>query len=370
MGRAIVPVATPRELRAFVELPYALYARNPMWVPPLRRDEYRRLSPRRNAFLQHARMQLWVVIDGSHVTGRIALIEDRRHNDTHHERAAWFGFLEAESPEVIRLLLATVEARARAEGAAILRGPANPSLNESAGLLVDGFDDRPSVLMPYNPPFYAAAIEAAGFTPAKDLLAWDIDPTAPLPARLLRVAARVQRSGRVRIRPVNMARFDEELAVLQDIYRAAWQDNWGFVAPTDAEVRQLARELRPIVDPAVTVFAELDGAPVGCAVAIPDANEVLARMNGRLFPFGFVHFLKRRSIITRLRVVLLGVLPRARHLGLYPVLIAAIHRGAAASGYRRAELSWTLEDNHAVNAGIVAAGGRRYKTYRLYGKRL
>jgi hypothetical protein len=252
----------------------------------------------------------------------------------------------------------------------VLRGPANPSLNESAGLLMDAYDERPYVLMPYNPPFYAEAVEAAGFVRAKDLLAWDIDLTAPLPERLARIAARRARNQRVTVRSVELRRFDEELQTLQRIYRAAWDDNWGFVPPTDAEVRQLAAELRPIVDPNVTLIAEMGGQPVGCAVAIPDANQVLSRINGRLLPFGFLHFLRRRSIVTRARVILLGVVPEARHLGLYPFLVAAIHRGGVASGYTRGELSWTLEDNHAINAGIEAAGGRRYKTYRLYEKRL
>ena len=142
----------------------------------------------------------------------------------------------------------------------------------------------------------------------------------------------------------------------------------GFVPPTDAEIRQLAVELRPVLDPELVLFAERAGEPVGCAVAIPDVNQVLKRMQGRLFPFGVLHFLRRRTIIDQLRVVLLGVMPAVRRAGLYPLLIAELHHRAVARGYRRAELSWTLEDNAAVNAGIEAAGGRRHKTYRLYEK--
>jgi hypothetical protein len=152
------------------------------------------------------------------------------------------------------------------------------------------------------------------------------------------------------------------------VYRAAWIDNWGFVPPTDEEVGQLARELKPIVDPELVLLAYQDGTPVGCAVAIPDINPVLKRMKGRLFPFGLVHFLRRRSLVTTARLLLLGVVPRMRRLGLYPLLIAESHRRAVARGYRRGEMSWTLEDNDAVNAGIIASGGTHDKTYRIYEK--
>jgi GNAT superfamily N-acetyltransferase len=158
--------------------------------------------------------------------------------------------------------------------------------------------------------------------------------------------------------------------MMQEIYRSAWQDNWGFVPPTDAEIRQLAIELRPILDPEIVLFAERAGRPVGCAVAIPDVTQVLKRMRGRLLPFGVLHFLRRHAIIDQARVLLLGVVPDMRRMGLYPLLIAELHRRGRRQGYRRAELSWTLEDNDAVNAGIEAAGGRCLKTYRLYEKPL
>ena len=154
--------------------------------------------------------------------------------------------------------------------------------------------------------------------------------------------------------------------MLQSIYREAWQDNWGFVAPTDAEIRQLAIELKPILDPEVLLFAEANGRPVGCAVAIPDVNQVLKKMGGRIFPFGLLHFLNRRNIITQLRVLLVGVLPAYRKTGLYALIISELHRRALARRYVSAEMSWTLEDNVEVNAGIEAAGGRRSKTYRIY----
>ncbi len=364
----VVPASSRALVREFVELPYRLYRAHPHWVPPLRRDEYHRLAPRHNAFHAHADMALWLARAGKRTTGRIAAIEDRLHNETHGERVAWFGFFEAEDEAAAAALLEAVEQWGRARGALVVRGPANPSLNESAGLLVDCFDEDPYILMPYNPPSYPAFVEAAGYRKAKDLLAWAIDLGTPLGDRVTRIAGRLARRHALVVRPLNMRAFSRELGILKVIYRAAWQANWGFVPPTDAEIDQLAVDLKPVIDPELVLFAEMDGRPVACAVAVPDANQVLKRMGGRLFPFGIVHVLRRRAIVDQARLLLLGVLPELRRAGLYPMLIADIHRRAVTRGYRRGELSWTLEDNDAVNAGIEAAGGRRHKTYRLYEK--
>jgi hypothetical protein len=366
----IVRAAAPRLVDAFVELPYAMYARDPRWVPPLRRDERRRLDRRRNPFFEHADIDLWIAVANGRPCGRIAAIQDRAHDEFHRERLAWFGFFEAADAATGRALLETAESWGQARGCSAIRGPVNPSLNESAGLLVQGFDDDPYLLMPYNPPAYAEFVERSGYGKVKDLLAWDIDVTAPLGARVERLAERLRRRPQIRVRPVDMRQFDRDLAAMNAIYRSAWADNWGFVPPTDAEMKQLATDLKPVIDPDLVLFAEMDGRPIACVVCLPDLNQVLKRMNGRLLPFGLWHFLKRRSIITRTRVVLLGVLAEYRHIGLYPLLISEVHRNGVANGYKRAELSWTLEDNDEVNAGILAAGGSLYKKYRLYEKPL
>lgn len=364
----IVEATTDRLVREFVELPYRLYRNHPHWVPPLRRDEYNRLSPKHNPFLEHADIALWIAMSGGRVTGRIAAIEDRLHNETHAERMGFFGFFEACDQATARSLLAAAEQWARDRGCAALRGPVNPSLNESAGLLVQGFDEDPYILMPYNPAEYADYVLGCGYTKAKDLIAWDLDATRPLGPRIERLADRLRRRSDIVVRRVNMRSFDSEVKVLQQVYGAAWEKNWGFVRPTDAEIRQLAVDLKPIIDPDLVLFAEMDGRPVGCTVSIPDANQVLRRMNGGLFPFGILHFLRRKSIISRARVVMLGIVPEARKSGLYALLISELHRNGVRNGMTRAELSWTLEDNDDVNNGIEAAGGRRYKVYRLYEK--
>jgi GNAT superfamily N-acetyltransferase len=367
---AAVPATSARAIKQFVELPYALYKDDPHWVPPLRRDEYRRLDARRNAFLAHADLALWIALDAGRPRGRIAAIEDHAHNAYHHERIAWFGFFEAETASAAAALLSAAEGWSRARGCTAVRGPVNPSLNESAGLLIEGFDDDPCLLMPYNPPHYAAFIESHGYTKAKDLLAWKMDLAVPLGARIERLANRLRRRADITIRRADMKAFDRDLGLMNGIYRSAWEDNWGFVPPNDAEMKQLAADLKPVVDPDLVLFAELHGRAVACAVALPDFNEVLKRMKGDLLPFGLWHFLNRRAIITRARLLLLGVLAEYRNAGLYPLLISEIHRRGVANGYRRGELSWTLEDNHSVNAGIAASGGIVYKKYRIYEKPL
>ena len=366
--REIVRVRTLRDLRRFVDLPYRIYRDDPHWIAPLRRDERRRLTARHNPFLQHAAITPWVAMEDGRATGRIAAVDDRLHNETHKEAVTWFGFFEASDEATAAELLAAVEHHAESIRSTTVRGPVNPSLHESAGLLIGPFDADPFVLMPYNPPAYPAFVERAGYRKAKDLLAWNIDARAPLPPTIRRLAVRAARRAGLSVRPVNVAALDRDLQTVQAIYRAAWRDNWGFVPPTDAEFRQLAADLRPVVDPELVLIVELDGEAVACAVAIPDINQVLKRMRGRLLPVGWIHFLRRRRIVTRLRVVMLGVLPAARRLGLYPLLIAELHRRAGAGGYVEAELSWTLEDNDSVNAGIAAAGAQRSATYRLYEK--
>ena len=369
-GLTIVQATGARLVKEFVELPYRLYGGDPHWIPELRRDAHRRLSPRDNPFWAHAEMALFLATRNGRVCGRIAAIEDHAHNAFHRERLAWFGFFEAQDAATAATLLTAAEEWGRRRGCTALRGPANPSLNESAGLLIDGFDDDPYVLMPHNPPVYASYIEGAGFAKAKDLWAWDIDLTVPLGARIVRMAERVRKRHGVTVRRVNMRAYYADLEKMVGVYREAWEQNWGFVPPTDAEMKQMATDLKPIIDPDLVLFAEAAGRTVACVVVLPDVNQVLKRMHGKLFPLGLLHFLNRKKIINRSRLVLLGVIPEYRNLGLYPLMIAEIHQRGVANGYVRGEMSWTLEDNDAINAGIEAAGGRRYKTFRLYEKPL
>src|SRR6185295_7830993 len=254
--------------------------------PQPRIAERARFHPR-HPFFAHADIELFLARDAGRIVGRIAAIDDRLHNETHGDNLAAFGHFEAEDEEAARALFAAAEAWALERGRARMRGPLNSSLNETAGLLIDAFDAEPMVMMPYNPPRYPGFIERAGYTKEKDLLAWTIDlpPGEAERARVMRISERATSQRGLTIRSVNMSDFEAEIEA--------------FVAPTRAEVRQLASELRFIVDRDLVMAAEVDGQMVGCGIALPDLNQAFKGTRGRLFPFGLAKLLARRRIITQ-----------------------------------------------------------------------
>jgi hypothetical protein len=326
--------------------------------------------PRKNPFFAHADVELLLAWRNGEVAGRVAAIDDRSHLAAHRDNVAMFGFFEAEDGEASRALLAAVEAWAVRRGRCGLRGPLNPSLNESAGVLVDGFDTDPMVMTPHNPREYAAFLESAGYSKAKDLFAWIYDIQAGVPPAVARLAERARKRAGITVRPLNVADFAREVERLRGIYSDAWAQNWGFVAPSVDEFRRLAAELKPIFDPRCAICAEHDGRIVGCAVALPDINQALKGTDGRLLPFGIVRLLRRRHYIDQARLLLFGVAAEFRTLGLYPLLIVELYRQLAGGPYRRIEFSWVLEDNVNINRPAEQAGARRYKTFRIYDKAL
>ena len=361
------PVRGRRDFRRFIDYAYERNAHDPHWIPPLRLSEHERLTPKKNPFFAHADVDLLLAWRGDHVAGRIAAIDDRLHNEVHRDDVAMFGFFEAADEDAAQTLLAAAESSALAHGRKVVRGPINPSLNESAGLLVDGFDTDPMVMMPHNPPEYADYIESAGYRKVKDLFAWLYDLEPEVPPVVARLALRVRDRERVTVRPLQLSEFAREVERMRAIYCGAWEHNWGFVPPTEDEFRRLATELKPIFDERCAVCAEVDGAPVACAIAIPDINQALKGTNGRLFPTGLVRLLRRTRYIDQMRLLLLGVLPEYRARGLYPLLLFELQRQTGGA-YRRAEFSWVLEDNLDVNQPAAQAGARRYKRYRIYQK--
>ena len=357
-----------RDIRRFVDYAYDRNAGDPHWVPPLRMAEHERLTPSKNPFFAHADVELFLAWRGDRLAGRIAAIDDSLHNQTHGDNVAMFGFFEADDAGATRALMDAVETWARARGRARLRGPINPSLNESAGLLVDGFDTDPMLMMPHNPREYAAFLESAGYHKVKDLFAWLYDFERDPPPVIAKLAQRLRERERIVVRPLKLSEFTREVERLRVIYSDAWRQNWGFVAPTEAEFRRLATELKPIFDPRCAVCAEVDGRPVACAVAIPDINQALKGTNGRLLPLGLIRLLRRKRYISQIRLLLLGVEAGYRALGLYPLLLFELHRQVKGTAYRRAEFSWVLEDNRDINQPAESVGARRYKTYRIYEK--
>jgi hypothetical protein len=363
-------VSTRRDLARFIDYAYRRNAGDPHWVPPLRLAERDRLSPDKNAFFGHAEAQLFLACDErGAVAGRIAAIDDHLHNETHRANTAMFGFFEAASPDAARALFVAAERWATGRGRTAMRGPLSPSMNESAGLLIDGFDSDPMLMMPHNPREYAAFIEGCGYAKVKDLYAWLYDMSRGVEPTIARLAARMASKSSVTLRALRLDEFVQEVERLRLVYCGAWERNWGFVAPTPDEFRRIAAELRPIFDSRCAVCAEVDGRPIACCIAVPDINQALRGTGGRLFPLGLIRLLARRWIVTQIRLLILGVLPEYRHLGLYPMMIARLH-SQVYPAYRQVEFSWVLEDNRDINGPLELAGARRYKTYRIYEKAL
>lgn len=356
------------ELNEFLDYPYRKYRGDDRWVAPLRISQRELIDPRKNPFWQHARGTFYLAVDDGHTVGRVALIDDDLHNQTHGDNVAFFGFFEAASEVVAKALMAAVEDGARSLGRTAVRGPVNPTMNDGAGFQLNAFDEPPYVMMPQSPPEYPAWLEAAGYDKVKDLYTFYFDALKPFDERVGRLADRSRSRYAPTVRPADMRRFVEEVRTLKEIHEAAWEKNWGNVPFTDAEIDHLANELKMIVEPEMALFLEYQGRTVGVCIAVPDLNQVLARFDGRLFPTGIFHLLRRKRIINRARLVMLGVLPEYRNRGFDLLLIQEVVLRAKAIGIVGGECGWTLEDNHAINRAIVAAGGVHTKTYRMFQK--
>lgn len=363
----VVPVESGADLRRFINLPWSIYRADPDWVPPLKRDVRAAFDTAKHPFHLHSEIQPWLALRGGKVVGRICAIRNRNHERVHGEAVGFFGWFECiDDPEVAEGLFEAVRGWLRERGLTAMRGPTSFSTNETTGLLVDGDRGPPALLLAHNPPWYPALLEGCGLRKVKDLYAWHI-VAGNRPGYLFRAERIVTHRYGIRIRTLEMSRFDEELALVRRLYNSAWRKNWGFVPMTDAEIDHMAAELKPIIDPNLVLFAETpEGEAIGLAVAFPDFNQVLHRLNGRLTPLAIMKLLVHRRRITRLRVLILGLLEKWRGKGIDALLYLALFRNASAAGMTEADMSWILEGNHRMNAAIERMGGRIYRTYRLY----
>ncbi|HSJ13079.1 MAG TPA: hypothetical protein VK939_01615 [Longimicrobiales bacterium] len=368
------PVRGRAELDAFVRLPWRLYRDDPHWVAPLLADVRAALDGRKHPFHRHAEIELFLALRDGAAVGRIAAIVNRAHNDFHGDRLGFFGLFECIDEEpVAAALLGAAEAWLRERGRDAVEGPMNLSTNDelySPGVLIDGFGIPPAVMMAYTPPYYPRLLEAAGYGKSKDLVAYWVDGSKGLPDRFNSALARAQRAANVTIRPLDMKRFDAEVAIIQEIYNSAWEQNWGFVPMTPAEIEYMAKHLKPVVEARLCGLAEIDGEPVGFALALPEYNQALRHLNGRLLPFGVFKLLWYRRRINAVRVITLGLKPPHRSKGIDAMLIGHIFRESTRMGIPRGECSWILEDNVAMRRGIERGGGTVTKTYRVYGRPL
>jgi GNAT superfamily N-acetyltransferase len=362
----VVPIEGPRDLGRFIRFAYSHYKNDPRWVAPLPSDERVRLTPGKNPFFEHGEAAYFMAVDNGRDVGRIAVSFDRNFNSFQNDQQAGFGFFEASSSEAASALLKAVEPWARSKGARVLRGPMSFTSNDEYGLLIDGFDRRPSILMTYNRPEYGGWIEGAGYKKAKDLFEFQCPVPETLPPAYARIARSLRSRNGIHVRPINMKRFKEELGKIKEIYNSAWEKNWGFVPMTDAEIDHMASQLKPAVVPDLVRFAEVDGKTVAVALAIPDVNIALAKVNGKLFPFGIFKLLWTLPRIREYRLMALGITPEWRRKGIAPLLCAELVQASYARGFRNCEIGWTLEDNDPVNDLAVQMGGVKSGTWRIY----
>lgn len=365
------PVTSAADLKRFISFPYRLHRHDPLWVAPLRRDVATMLSRTKNPFFQHAEAEYFTAERGAQVVGRIAAIHNRAHNAFHGDAVGFFGFFECvDDPAVAHRLFDAAAQWLRQRGLTVMRGPASFSTNDECGLLVWGFDTPPTILNPHNPEYYVRLVEGAGFTKAKDLLQFQTTNPA-VPERLLRAGQLIAHRQRIRLRGLDMKRFDEEVERIKRVYNQGWEKNWGFVPMTDAEIDHLAKQLKPVVVPDLVVFAERDGDLIGFGAALPDLNVALkTNPSGRLLPCGLFKILWASRKITRARILLLGVLPAYRKSGADALMYHWIWEKGRARGYTWGEAGWILEDNTAMINAAVRLGFVHYKTLRFYDRPL
>jgi GNAT superfamily N-acetyltransferase len=359
----------------FIKFPWEIYKDDPNWVPPLIFDVRKNLDPKKNPFFKHAEVNLFLAEKDGKLAGRIAAIKNDNHNKFHKDKAAFFGFFDTiDDEEVSDLLLETACQWAKDRGFDEILGPVNPSTNDECGLLVDGFDSSPVFLMTYNPKYYIKLIEGFGFEKAKDLYAYDIPKEVindeKVMNKLNRMADLIKQRYNVTTSFINMKDLKNEVRKIEEIYNSAWETNWGFIPLTTEEFDYMADSLKMVVDPDLVMFAEVDGKPAGFTLSLPDFNQVLKKMNGRLLPFGFLKILTGKKKINNLRVIIMGVKPEYQKKGIDSVFYLETIKNGNKNGYRGAEISWVLEDNMPMRMTAEKLGAKIYKTYRIYRKSL
>jgi GNAT superfamily N-acetyltransferase len=365
-----------QDLKRFIDIPYRLHARDPLWVPPLRRDMEALLSRTKNPFFEHAEAEYFIAERDGQVVGRIAAISNQLHNEIHGDRVGFFGFFESiDDQSVADLLFSAAAEWCRKRGHDVLRGPTSFSVNDECGLLVDGFETPPALMMPHNPRYYIPLLENAGFSKAKDLWVYQggsEEGYVPVPERLARATELIRQRQGITIRPLNMKDFEAEVERIKELYNSAWEKNWGFVPMTDHEIDHLAEQFKPVVIPELVPMAEKDGKLIGFGIALPDLNVVFrTNRSGRLFPMilKLLWMLKTKRI-RRARILLLGVVAAHQGKGIDAMLYHWIWTRSGERGIYWGEAGWILEDNPAMNAGLEKMTFRVYKTYRLYDRGL
>jgi GNAT superfamily N-acetyltransferase len=366
----VSPVSSRADLREFIELPYRLHSNEESWIPPLRLERRLFLSPRFNAFFRHAEAELFLARRDGRVAGRVSAQIDTAFNEFHDNAWGMFGFLESEEDtEVMRALLDAAAGWLAERGRDRMLGPMDFTLNDESGVLIEGYELPAMVRQPWHPPYYMELCEAAGLEKAMDLFMWELhisgrDKVLPI---IWDLAEQLEPKHGIRIRKMSRRRLRRELDAFAEIYNEAWSRNWGFVPYSKADLDAYAQELQLVFDRDWFMVAEdANGKIVGVAISVPDINQVLKRMDGRVLPLGWWHYLNRKRIVNRVRVGFLGVRPAYQHTGVAAGLYAEHFDMAEVTPIKGGEMGWILESNKAMNRAMEAMGGRVVKRYRLY----
>ncbi|HYM54045.1 MAG TPA: GNAT family N-acetyltransferase [Solirubrobacteraceae bacterium] len=375
MSVEVRAVSGGRELKRFIELPFRLHANHPLWVPPLKLERRLFLSRRMNAFFSHGEAEYFLAWRDGRVVGRISAQVNHAFNDHQQKNWGWFGFLELEDDrEVLDALLAAAEAWLRERGKERMVGPADFSMNDESGILIEGFDLRPMIRQPWHPPYYQTLMEQAGMTKAMDLLMWNLEVTERekvMPV-IWELAEKAQSDHGIRVRPMRRRQLRKDMDAFAEVYNSAWSENWDFVPFSKKDLDAYAQEIQLVFDKHWCMIAEREdtGEVVGMAMTFPDINQVLEKMKGRLLPFGWWRFLRKGRITDRVRVGFLGVKPEYQHTGVAAKLYQLHFDAAEARPQKGGEMGWILETNTAMNRGMEAMGGRVVKRYRVYERML
>jgi len=368
----VLPARNRQERNDFIRFPWRIYENDPAWVPPLILERKAFLDRKRHPFYRHGDAALFLAQRNGEIVGRIMASDDPNYNALHQSNVGCFGLFESiDDVDVAAALFDRATEWLRRRGRSEIMGPIDYSTNYVCGLLIDGFQHPPTVLTAHNPPYYARLIEACGFEKVMDWYAWWFDPDNAPVSRLRRLVDARARKTSVKIRPIDLRRPTDESHRLSSVFNEAWKNNWGFVPFTEAEAEDMAKEIRPIIDPRMTLIAEVDNVPVAFVICVPDINVALQRMNGRLtrfgLPIGLIKLLYYRRKIRTVRFIALGVVEKYRRAGIAEMLVLQVLEEGASRGFK-GELSMTLEDNVMINRFIEAVGATKYKTYRIYRK--
>ncbi len=365
-------VKTRHDLKQFIKFPWKIYHAYPNWVPPLIVDRLKLLDRKKNPFFKHAEMELFLAERAGELVGRVGAIVDRNYIEFHQEKVGFFGFFESvDDIEVARALLDTARSWLAERGMPKMMGPMNPSTNSEMGILVDGFQYRPALLMPYSPPYYGALLERWGLQKAKDLYCYYVEKEKVLSEKLVRVAEAVRKREKLLVRKIDMKKYKEEIALVKEIYNRAWTRNWGFVPWTDEEFDYIAKDLKQVLVPEVNIIAEVDSKPIGFSISLPEMGKALQKVrNGRLLPFGIFKLLWHRRKVNFLRILTLGVVPEYQRKGIDGVLYYETWKRGTDLGFTEGEAGWVLEDNVMMIRAAEFMQGNRSKTYRIYERQI